>query len=68
LLIYIGPETFKVTVHKEASSGNQKLEINILRPPPNPPSCTDVMSDAIMYCNYVCEYDKDITLQLQMTQ
>jgi hypothetical protein len=68
LLIYTGPETFKVTVHKKASSGNQELEINVLSPSPNPSSGTDVMSDAIMHCNYVCEYDKDITLQLQMTQ
>jgi len=44
-----------VTVNKEASSGNQELEINILRPSPNPSSGTDVMSDAIMHCNYVCE-------------
>jgi len=55
LLIYVGPETFMVTVNKEASSGNQELEINILRPSPNPSSGTDVMSDAIMHCNYVCE-------------
>jgi len=56
LLIYKGPETFTVTVNKEVSSGNQELEINILRPSSYPSSGTDVMSDAITHCNYVCEY------------